>query len=146
MDFLVQGDHEFAVYTIQKSGSVVDPGATLEAKGDPSLSSATAVEQFRKKYVFLGPDDYDMNFADIIAPANAKMTLDGTAVSATGTAIGSTGYSVYRIKLSGGAMGAHTLDSDLPVGLQVIGYGSFTSYQYPGGVNLARIAASPPIF
>jgi hypothetical protein len=36
------------------------------------------------------------------------------------------------------------LVSDKPVGLQVMGYGSYTSYQYPGGLNLGLIAPPPP--
>ena len=39
--------------------------------------------------------------------------------------------------------GAHVLVSDKEVGLQVIGYGFATSYQYPGGLNLKGIA--PPL-
>jgi hypothetical protein len=31
-----------------------------------------------------------------------------------------------------------------PVGLQVLGYGKYTSYQYPGGLNLGKIAPPPP--
>jgi hypothetical protein len=30
------------------------------------------------------------------------------------------------------------------VGIQVVGYGSYTSYQYPGGLNLTLIAPPPP--
>jgi hypothetical protein len=31
-----------------------------------------------------------------------------------------------------------------PFGVQVIGYGSYTSYQYPAGLDLALIAPPPP--
>ena len=34
---------------------------------------------------------------------------------------------------------------NLPVGLQVMGYGFATSYQYPGGLNLKGITAPPPV-
>jgi len=40
--------------------------------------------------------------------------------------------------------GAHVLTASAPVGLQVLGYGSYTSYQYPGGLNLKQISAPPP--
>ena len=33
---------------------------------------------------------------------------------------------------------------DEKVGAQVLGYGTFTSYQYPAGLDLARIAPPPP--
>ncbi len=144
-DFVVTGSHEFEVGTMMKSGSVVDPNATMNAEGDPSLSSMIAVEQYRLKFVFLAPDDYDLNYADVVAPMNAHLMLDGAAVTTAGGQVGTTGYAVYRIKLVPGAnAGAHTLESDQPCGVQILGYGSYTSYQYPGGLNLLSIAPAPP--
>jgi hypothetical protein len=144
-DFVVSGDHEFIVGTVMKSGSIVDPGAAAGMQeGDPSLSTAIAVEQYRLKYVFLAPDDYDINYADVVAPMNATLMLDGAAVTVTSTQIGTTGYGLFRIHLTSGNSGAHTLTSDQPMGLQVLGYGLYTSYQYPGGLDLLSIAPPPP--
>jgi hypothetical protein len=144
-DFVVTGNHEFAVGMVQMSGQVVDSSdpANMQ-KGDPSLSSAIAVEQYRLKYVFLAPDDYDQNYADVVAPMNAMLMLDGNPVTATPTQVGSTGYGVFRIQLTNTNGGAHTLESDQPAGLQILGYGLFTSYQYPGGLDLLSIAPPPP--
>ena len=36
------------------------------------------------------------------------------------------------------------ITASAPVGLQVVGYGRFTSYQYPGGLNL-NLISDPPI-
>ena len=108
------------------------------------MSVSVAVEQYRKKYVFLAPDDYDINVADVIAPTGATITLDGKKITGTPSAISGTDFSVYRLKLGAGQEGAHILESDQPVGLQVMGYGSYTSYQYPGGANLSIIAPKPP--
>jgi len=145
-DFIVEGDNSFSVSTIQKSASVVDPGMTGMEKGDPSLSAMVAIEQYRNKYVFLAPTDYDANFADVVAPTGASLTLDGAKVTTAGKAISTSGMSTFRISLRAGLNdGAHTLVSDQPFGLQIIGYGSYTSYQYPGGLNLSAISA-PPIF
>ena len=36
------------------------------------------------------------------------------------------------------------LVSSKPVGLQVLGYGEYTSYHHPGGLNLTEIAPPPP--
>jgi hypothetical protein len=147
-DFVVTGNHEFAVSTVMKSGSVVDPMSILSttpSKGDPSISGMIAVEQYRLKYVFLAPDDYPVNYADVVAPMNAVLMLDGAAVTVKPTQVGSTGYGTFRIPLTvGAAKGAHTLVSDQPAGLQVLGYGSYTSYQYPGGLDLLVIAPPPP--
>src|SRR5262249_25670767 len=64
-NFEVSGDHEFIVATIQLSGGLVDPTGGIMQKGDPSLSTAIAVEQYRLNYVFLAPNDYDVSFADV---------------------------------------------------------------------------------
>jgi hypothetical protein len=103
----------------------------------------TAVEQYRTKYVFLAPDDYLVNFVDIVAPTNAQMVLDGSPVTA-GSSLLAGNYSVFRAQLGPGNAGAHLLTSDQPVGIQVMGYGFYTSYQYPGGSNLGLIAPPPP--
>lgn len=142
-DFVVTGDHEFAVGSEQMSGEIVDP-TSLDPKGDPAMSFMVAVEQFRDKYVFLAPDDYDVNFADVVAPTGTALMLDGAAVTTTEANVG-LGFSVRRVKLTAGNSGAHTLTGAAPVGIQVIGYGSQTSYQYPGGLDLKVIAPSPPI-
>jgi hypothetical protein len=142
-DFEVSGDHEFIVATVMLSGQLADPSGGMTAKGDPSLSVTTAVEQYRLKYVFLAPDDYDVNYVDIVAPKGANLTLDGAQVTQSPTAIGTSGFGVIRVKLMSGMSGAHVLTSDQPIGIQVSGYGSYTSYQYPGGLDLRSIAPPP---
>jgi hypothetical protein len=143
-DFFVSGDKEFAVSSEQMSGEIVQPGS-LDPKGDPSLSFFSAVQQFRDRYLFLAPTDYDNNFVDVVMPDGTTLTLDGTAVSQPATTMGA-GYSVVRIPLSAGsAAGAHTLTGTAPFGIQIVGYGSATSYQYPGGIDLKVIAPTPPI-
>ena len=59
------------------------------------------------------------------------------------TPIGSCGYGVARVELS--PTEVHTIDSARPFGLVVYGYGLYTSYMYPGGLDLKRISP-PPIF
>ncbi len=39
--------------------------------------------------------------------------------------------------------GMHRLVGNLPVGLNVYGYGEYTSYAYPGGLELAPIVITP---
>lgn len=142
-NFEVTGDQAFAVATFQLGGSVVDPNAPVgEQKGDPAQSQMTAVEQYRKKYVFLAPDDYQVSYVDVVMPTGAQVTLDGAPLGATAQPI-SGGYGIARAKLGPGQGGAHVLISDVPVGIQVVGYGSYTSYQYPGGLNLSLIAPPP---
>jgi hypothetical protein len=144
-DFEIVGSNEFAVGVFQLGASIVDPNAQAPMQeGDPSSSTAVTVEQYRTKYVFLAPTDYDYSFVDIVQPmTGAMVVLDGQPLAVTPTAI-SSGYGVARVPLSGGNNGAHVLTSALPVGIQVIGYGAYTSYQYPGGLNLKVISMAPP--
>jgi hypothetical protein len=142
-NFEIVGDHEFAVAGFQLGSSIVDPGGGGQSKGDPAQSLATAVEQYRDKYVFLAPDDYDVSYVDVVQPLGAAVTIDGTAVTQGPTPI-SSNYGIVRVALGPGKNGAHVLTSTEPVGIQVMGYGDATSYQYPGGSNLASIAPPPP--
>jgi hypothetical protein len=139
-DFEVTGSSEFAVGTFMLGGSIVDPTGGL---GDPSHSMIASVEQFRTKYVFLAPSDYDVNYIDVIAPLNVEMTLDGATVDWGMVSPLASGYEILRVGLSPTNSGAHTLEAASPVGIQVLGYGLFTSYQYPAGLNLKHIAPPP---
>ncbi len=143
-DFEVSGDHEFGVATFQLGGQVVDPDmGSLTPQGDPAQSFAVTVEQYRKSYVFLAPTDYKTSFVDIIAPPTAMVTLDGSDVSSQLKAITGTMFVGGHVSLGDGKDGVHVLNSSDPIGIQVIGYGDNTSYQYPGGLNLSAISAVP---
>jgi hypothetical protein len=144
-DFEVAGSNSFAIGTFQQGGSVVDPSAQPpNQQGDPSESMVVAVPQYRTKYVFLAPDDYTVNYAVIVTSMGAQVTLDGSSVGASPTPISGTSYGVLRIPLMPGVQsGAHVLTTTAPVGLQVMGYGAYTSYQYPGGLDLQHISPPP---
>jgi len=123
-------------------GQLLDPTNYATAEGDPSQSFSVAVEQYRTAYIFLAPSDYDISYVDIVGPPGANVTIDGSSVGGF-TQIGSSGYGVVRYQLGAGNAGAHSLQSDKPVGIQVMGYGQYTSYQYPGGSDLTAIAPPP---
>lgn len=139
--FEVSGDQEFAVAGFLAGAVEVNPG---DSRGDPDETTFPAVEQFRTKYVFLAPNDYPDNYADISGTEDAQIELDGAPVTANWEAIGSAGLGVRRVKLGAGEGGAHVLTAKKPVGVQVVGYGENTSYEYPAGLNLKLIAPPPP--
>ncbi|HEY1958305.1 MAG TPA: IgGFc-binding protein, partial [Polyangiaceae bacterium] len=138
-DFEVKGNNAFGVGSYSLGGQLVDP---VNGDGDPDQSFAVAVEQYRTQYIFLAPSDYDISYVDIVGPTGVGVTVDGQNVSGF-KAIGSSGFGVARYKLGAGNAGAHTLTSTQPVGIQVMGYGAYTSYQYPGGSDLTAIAPPP---
>jgi hypothetical protein len=141
-DFEVTGTNEFAVATFMLGGSVVDP---VTGEGDPSQSLMASVEQYRTKYVFLAPSDYDMNLIDVVVPSGTEMVLDGKTVDWGVETPIADGYNVWRLDLAGSNRSAHVLEATTGVGVQVLGYGLFTSYQYPAGLNLKQIAPPPPL-
>ncbi len=142
--FQVTGNNAFAVTTLMLGGSITDPSAPTGMQlGDPSMSPAVTTQQFRTRYIFLAPTDYTESYADVVAPPGTNLNLDGSGVSAPTTVVNSS-YSVTRIPLGPGNDGAHILTGTMPFGVQVIGYGNYTSYQYPAGLDLAQIAPPPP--
>jgi hypothetical protein len=145
-DFRVTGDNAFGIATLMLGGSIVDPTAADQSKGDPSMSFPASVEQYRDSYIFLAPTDYDVNVVDVVYPPAAEGTLklDGVLVTSTGVDIPNSGHKVMRLRLANTNGGAHELTAGAKVGIQVSGYGSYTSYQYPGGLNL-KLIAPPPI-
>jgi hypothetical protein len=146
-DFEVQGNNSFAVSIFTQGASVVDPTTMApNQEGDPDQSLMAAVPQFRTSYVFLAPTDYEESYAVVVTSMGAQVTLDGSSVGASPTPISGTSYGILRLPLMAGvAGGAHVLTSTQPVGLQVMGYGSYTSYMYPGGLDLQHISPPPTV-
>jgi hypothetical protein len=108
--------------------------------GDPSMSMAVATAQFRESYQFIAPPSYSENWVNVIAVGGVAVSVDGEDVTGF-VAIGSSGYFVAHVPLcgNGGACsGVHQVTSARPFGIEVYGYGYFTSYMYPGGLNLTR--------
>ena len=109
-------------------------------QGDPAMTLAVPVEQFRTSYAFHAPITYTSNYVDITAPTGATVMLDGAPVPLT--PIGTTGYSLGRMRsITAGPAndGNHTITGDQGFGITVYGYGQYTSYWYPGGLDLAPI-------
>ncbi len=108
--------------------------------GDPSMTLSVAIDQYRESYLFHAPTNYVTNYVNVTAANGATVMLDGTAIDSW-TPIGSSGFSVARVILSNGAAndGNHSASSSTPFGISVYGYGDYTSYWYPGGLNLDAI-------
>lgn len=139
-DFRVTGDQELAVASFTLGGAVAD--TVSHGRGDPSMSLVASTAQFRSEYVFLAPNDYDASYADVIAEADAYIELDGHPLIDP-RPIAGTRYVVHRALLDRDREGAHRLVADKPVGLEIVGYGAYTSYRTPGGLDLRAIAPPP---
>jgi len=141
--FEVTGDKEFAVASFLLGNNALDP-SNKDNRGDPSMTLLVAAEQYRSTYVFLAPNDYETTYVDIIAPADTTLTLDAQPVTSAGEPL-SSGYSLYCVALAKDGQESHVLKATNPVGIQVVGYGEFVSYNYPGGANVTKIAEPLPV-
>jgi hypothetical protein len=142
--FIVESDQSFSIVSIMLGGTKQDPDMGLK-RGDPSLTTEVTPSQFRTQYTFLAPLSYLQNFADILIPKGATVTIDGQPLTGTPTPIGDGAWSLVREPLGNGVDGAHRLEASAKVGLQVMGFGSATSYSYPGGLDLKPISKPPVI-
>lgn len=110
--------------------------------GDPSESLAVATEQFRADYVFLAPKNYDVSFVNVVAKLGANISVDGALIPAQAfSPIGNSGYGVARWKLEPTEI--HEAKASEKFGITVYGYGTYTSFMYPGGLDLAPLV--PPL-
>ena len=131
-DFKITGDKKILVaqyFLGQNAGG---------NSGDPAMAIAVTTEQFRTQYLIHAPTNYDTSFANIVAPPGANVTLDGAPVGGFAP-IGGTGFSVARVPLSNAGDGNHLFDGDQKFGVMIYGYGQYTSYWYPGGLDLNSI-------
>jgi hypothetical protein len=143
-DFVVKGSEAFAVthYMIGQG----DPGKPQDGgagAGDPSQSIAIPTEQFRKDYTFVAPESFDTAYVNVVADTGVAVEVDGTVLSgADFTPIGASGKAAARHKLS--KTPYHRATSNQPFGVVVYGYGQYTSYMYPGGLDLRKIEDPVP--
>ena len=136
-DFEVKGTERLALAQFMVGQNYSNPDYDSDEPGDPSMALAVPVEQYRSYYRFLAPGSFQQNYVNIIAPAKAMVLLDRSVVDSDKfTPIGESGFGVARIKISGGS---HTVESSAGVGIAAYGVGLYTSYMYPGGLDLKVI-------
>jgi len=156
-DFTLLADKPALVADVQASQEAAGVPRGLPG-GDPSLLIVPPVEQWRSDYVLLTPDKYSFDFLVVMAPAEAKLFVDGLAVDASVCEVAPVGprHVVYRCQLSFPVIdpqkaaplnvtpgrqndGVHRVQADLPVGVIAYGFDGFVSYAYAGGTQLTDV-------
>ncbi len=118
------------------------PAGSEMPPGDPAFSLAVPSEQWRHAYNFLAPSSYDQSYVNITTTEGGRgsIELDGSNLSGGAwEPIGDSGYYSLRANITPGSHGIRSTSSTI-FGITVYGYGQFTSYMYPGGLNLEQIA------
>jgi hypothetical protein len=136
-DFEVTGSEALMVagFMVGQNYSNANPGQG--APGDPSMTLGVPTEQYRSEYVFLAPETYTQNYVNIVAKTGASVLLDGNQITSW-TPVGSGEWSVAKQSIQGGTHTIQTSGAD-GFGIQVYGVGSYTSYMYPGGLDVKQI-------
>jgi hypothetical protein len=115
----------------------------VSGDSDPAMGLLVPTEQFRKSYTFLVPSSMTHNYVNIVKPVgNGAPTvyLDGNPIPEGDftQAIGNSYFGVARVDISSSPY-SHTIESSQPFGIMVYGFASYTSYFYPGGLDLNLI-------
>ncbi len=116
--------------------------------GDPAFGLVVPVEQYRSEYNFTAPPSMTKNFVNVIT----RLPTDGTDYILLNDVpitleqyipIGTTGYGVAQMDVTNaGTNGSNRIVAPNPsikFGIEVYGFASYTSYLYPGGLDLEYI-------
>ncbi len=100
--------------------------------GDPSLVLAPPVSKWQADLIFLVPETYRWQFANVLFRTGAALTLDGAAVdTTTARAIGMSGFSALTVPLG---PGRYRLTGSSPISAIIYGYDHNISYAYCAGL------------
>jgi hypothetical protein len=137
-DVQISADKPILVGHYLRSVGLVDQffGVIEPAVGDPSMSLAVPVEQYRSRYSFLIPADYEEQYISVVAPAGSAVNLDGNDISSQLTPFGPGDLAAGRIMVQ---PGAHNLSCPNKCGVEVYGYSEAVSYMFAAGLDLERI-------
>jgi IgGFc binding protein/Putative metal-binding motif len=134
-DFVVNADKPILLMEYLSSASATN--APTQQAGDPAMTQAVPSEQFLDNYVVLAPANWINDFLILTKPIGSTVNVDGAAVpqgqfTTIDDGISVPQWEVARIPTTDGV---HTLDGSAPFGVIVVGYDSYDSYAYPGGLD-----------
>jgi hypothetical protein len=132
-DFLATADKPILLTQYMVAAFMVSSGGNF---GDPSMVQAVPTDQFLDRYVVLVPTTWENDYFILTRSLSAAILIDGAPVTAPWTAVGTSGYEVARVPV---ADGVHVVEGGAGFGIIVVGFDSFDSYAYPGGLNLQLI-------
>ncbi len=111
-------------------------------EGDPAMVLEPPIDQYRTSYRFLVPETYANNYLTVVAPPSADLDLDGRPLVGMLTRPIGAGFVAHQLAITPGSHELRAPDGQTRFGIKVYGVAPYTSYAYPGGLDLAPI--SPP--
>lgn len=134
-DFVIDADKP--IFVMQYLSSSAMTNAAVDKAADPAMAQAIPSEQYRSDYVVLVPTAWNYDWFVITKKTGTQVTIDGVAVNQAsfvkvGPANNPSEWEVARVPV---ADGVHALEGDQPFGVIVLGYDSYDSYAYPGGLD-----------
>lgn len=138
-DFLIDSDKPIFVMQYLSSASATN---AVDAKaGDPAMAQAVPAEQYRSDYIVLVPSEWIYDFFVVTKKTGTTVNIDGAPIAQNlftkvGPADMPTEWEVARLPVTDGV---HALDGDAQFGVIVLGYDSYDSYAYPGGLDQKQI-------
>lgn len=133
-DFYIEADKPIAVMSYLTGINGGD--------GDPAMMLMSPIEQFLPRYVVLIPPTWVNDYLVITRLAGGSVEVDGVPVDEMAfVPVGNGDYEVARVLTPDGV---HSVDGlGDPVSVSVVGFDSYDSYAYLGGVGTAVINPSP---
>ena len=127
-------------------GSGVATDTNNDGVGDPFMMIIPPIEQFTNNYLVESFTIFTSNYVTMYVFSEffqaAQILLDNSIVSGWQKVICSNGEVCGHISRTSVSTGAHSIshqNSSAVLGVSVYGFGSFSSYGYPGGMRLSPI-------
>ncbi|MFO0651394.1 MAG: IgGFc-binding protein [Polyangiales bacterium] len=108
-------------------------GSVATDTGDPAMVYEVPTQQFRDRYDVLVPDTYLANYFGVVAPRGTQVLLDGAPLGGMSETLGP--WTILHAPVTPGRHQLRTREG-VPLGVKVYGTATYTSYMYPGGLDL----------
>jgi hypothetical protein len=139
MDFHVSSNEPILIAAYMPGGKLY-----LGNEGDPYMVQMVPIQQYRDDYVFLSDESYDNDYAKLIRPTGAAISVGclGVVPENKWSPVGNSGYDIAVIDMQNDGncnVGANEATSDEKFGIIVSGTATAASYGYPGGLVVDKI-------
>jgi IgGFc binding protein len=111
-------------------------GSVSTDTGDPAMVYEVPTQQYRDRYDVLVPDTYLANYFGVVAPRGAQVLLDEAPITGVVETLGP--WSIIHAPVMPGRHRLRTREG-APLGVKVYGTATYTSYMYPGGLDLTLL-------